>query len=76
MVKRIQPNKTSVKVYLLEWREYRGMTQDELAERIDTTNGAISRWENGKRDITVGVLAAIAEALHCHVVDLFRHPPS
>ena len=32
-------------------REHRNMTQDELAEELDTTRQAVSRYENGDRVI-------------------------
>ena len=33
---------------ILELRTQRGMSQDELAERIMVTRQAVSRWENGE----------------------------
>jgi len=73
MVTRIGPKKP-VKVYIAEWREDRRLTQDQLANRVGTTKGSISRWENGELDITLGALGAIAEALNCTVADLYRDP--
>lgn len=74
MVTRIGP-KEPVKLFIAEWRFYRDdMTQETLANRIGSTKGSVSRWETGERDITAGALAAIAEALQCHVPDLYRHP--
>lgn len=74
MVTRIGP-KTPVKLFIAEWREKRdGMNQDQLANRVGTTKSSISRWETGERDITLGALAAIAEALDVEVEDLYRDP--
>ena len=53
---------------------HRGMSQEQLANRLGSTKGSISRWETGERDITLGALGAIAEALNCEVRDLSRHP--
>ena len=33
---------------ILELRTKRGMSQDELAEKIMVTRQAVSRWENGE----------------------------
>jgi transcriptional regulator with XRE-family HTH domain len=73
MVTRIGP-KTPVRFFIAEWREHRKLSQEQLANRVGTTKGSISRWENNERDITLGAFAAIAEALNCSVEDLSRDP--
>jgi transcriptional regulator with XRE-family HTH domain len=73
MVTRIGP-KLPPKLFIAEWREHRHLTQQQLADRIDSTKGTISRWENGERDVTVNALAALADALDCEVTDLYRSP--
>jgi transcriptional regulator with XRE-family HTH domain len=73
MNKRIEPG-PSVKLYLAEWRDHRGLSQEKLAERVGTTKASISRWENSERDLTTKVLAGIAKALAVEPVQLFRHP--
>ena len=74
MVTRIGPKKP-VRLYIAEWRKYRhDMSQEQLANRIGSTKSSISRWETGERDITLGALGAIAEALQCEVPDLYRDP--
>ena|ERR1700685_571176 len=74
MVTRIGPNKPT-QLFIAEWREKRDkMSQEQLANRIGSTKSSISRWESGERDITLGALGAIAEALGCEVADLYRHP--
>ena len=73
MVARIGPKKP-IRLFLAEWRNHRQMTQAQLAGRVGTTVPSISRWENADRDITMGALGAIAEALACDVVDLYRDP--
>lgn len=73
MVARIGPKKP-VRLYIAEWRQFRDLTQEALANRVGTTKGTVSRWEKGSRDILVGALAAIAEALQCDPQDLYRDP--
>jgi transcriptional regulator with XRE-family HTH domain len=63
-----------LKLFLAEWRERRGLSQDQLAERIGTTKASVSRWEGGKRDVTGEVLSSIAWALNLSPIQLFRHP--
>ena len=74
MVTRIGPKKP-VRLYIAEWRKHRDdMSQEQLANRIGSTKSSISRWETGERDITLGALGAMAEALQCEVPDLYRDP--
>ena len=73
MVTRIGPKKP-VRIFISHRREDKNLSQEQLANRIGTTKGSISRWENNERDITLGALGAIAEALGCTVEDLFRDP--
>lgn len=62
------------KLYLAEWREIDGITQERLALRVGTTKASISRWETGERDPTTKVLAALAYALKREIGDLFVDP--
>lgn len=73
MPARIGPKKP-VKLYLAEWRESRHLTQQQLADRLETTDVTISRWETGKRRPDDDAKSAIAWVLGIEVVDLYRHP--
>ena len=50
-------------VMLREARESRGLTQEELANAINTTKSAISRLENHAEDIRLSTLDKVANAL-------------
>lgn len=63
-----------VRLYIVEWRERRGLTQEQLASRLGTTHVTISRWETGKRHPDLNAQEAVAEALGIEAVDLRRHP--
>lgn len=74
MVTRIGP-KTPRKHYLVEWRTKLGLTQEQVADRMDTYKGQVSNWENYKRAITPNVQMALAEALDLDDPnDIFRDP--
>lgn len=73
MPPRIGPRKP-VKLYLAEWRESRHLTQQQLADRLETSDVTISRWETGKRRPDDDAKSAIAWVLGIEVVDLYRHP--
>jgi len=45
------------------WREHRGLTQQELADRVGISKPYLSQIESGKRQGTVETLSAIARAL-------------
>ncbi|ABA89027.1 antitoxin, XRE family [Syntrophotalea carbinolica DSM 2380] len=45
------------------WRDYRSLTQQELADRAGISKPYLSQIESGKRQGTVETLAAIARAL-------------
>lgn len=61
--------------FVKEWRRYRHLTQEQLAERIEKTHGAISQLENGKIDYTQGMIEALAVALNCEPGDLLSRDP-
>lgn len=52
------------------FRMENGLTQRELAEALNSSQNAISNYENGVRTPTVKKLFAIAALLGCNVADL------
>lgn len=73
MPPRIGPNRP-FRLYLAEWREEKGLTQQQLADRLGTSDVTVSRWETNKRRPDDDARAAIAEALDIQPIDLYRHP--
>lgn len=51
-------------------REDRGMTQQELAEKLYVTRQAVSRWENGETEPGIDMRKLIAQVLDMPVVGL------
>lgn len=74
---RIAPRR-KVTPYLAEWRKHRGLTQQQLADRLGCEVMTVSRWELHKVGVTTDTLAALAEALggELDLIDLFYHPDS
>lgn len=72
--------------YLTEWREHRGLSQDELAERVTAltekwekpvrlSGGDVSKLERGKRRYNRDQIEAFAQILKCDSpADLFYTP--
>jgi DNA-binding XRE family transcriptional regulator len=52
------------------WREYRGLTQKQLAKAANISKPYLSQLETGKRTGTTEVLTAVAEALDLTLDDI------
>ena len=52
------------------FRQYRGLTQGQLAEAAKTTAPYLSQIENGRRTGSVGLLHRLADALRIEIDDL------
>jgi len=61
--------------YIREWRQHRGMTQDELASAIQVDRTYLNKIERGKRRYLPSVLEALAETLGCAPGDLISRRP-
>lgn len=64
------------RTFIKEWREFRELTQDQLAERLETSKASISRIENGAQAYTQDFLEACAEALRTDPASLLMRNPS
>lgn len=49
--------------YIAAWRQFRGLSQEQLAEAVGVTHATISRIETGVIDLKECRLYAIAQAL-------------
>lgn len=61
--------------FVKEWRKHRKLTQEQLAEQIGSTSGAISQLENGIINYTQPTLEALAKALKCRAGDILLGAP-
>lgn len=73
MPARIYP-KRPPKIYPKEWREALGLSQQQVADRLGTTDVTIGRWEGGSRRPDLGALTALCEALGISPGAIYRHP--
>lgn len=60
--------------HLAAWRRNRGLTQEQLASRMNVNKSTISRYESGLRDMDQETLERIASALDIKPVALFYAP--
>ncbi len=49
--------------FIKEWRKYRGLTQEQLGDKLGERGSSISQLENGKQGYTQWKLEALALAL-------------
>lgn len=64
------------RTFIRQWRDFRGLTLEQLAERVDTTHATLSRIERGRQPYGQALLEAIAEALSTDVSSLLMRDPS
>jgi len=76
MPERVRSPKGRRKAYFKEWRLYRGLTQQRLADRMNTTKANISRIETGIQAYTQDYLEACAEALNVDPASLIMRDPT
>lgn len=76
MSNRIGDPKRRRRHFIKEWRKFRGLTQAELAESLDTTAASISRIENLEQGYTQDFLEACADALGTHPGVLLMRAPT
>jgi transcriptional regulator with XRE-family HTH domain len=78
MSKRVgyRPKRARRRTFIRQWREYRGLTQDDLAARLETSKASISRIESGLQAYTQDILEACADALRTDPASLLMRDPS
>lgn len=52
-------------------RESKMMTQQQLAEKLNVTDKAVSKWETGRGYPDIAIVGQLAEALGVSVIELF-----
>ena len=60
--------------FIREWREYRGLTQEQVAARAEMTKSAISMFESGKKRLNDDHIAALAFAFDVNPAEMMRDP--
>jgi DNA-binding XRE family transcriptional regulator len=66
IVDRLVAGESHIKV----WREYRGKTQQQVADEVKISKPYLSQLENGLREASISVIKRIAAALKVDVDDL------
>lgn len=64
------------RIFLKQWREYRGLTQEALADRVGMSVSNISQLERGLQGYSDDGLSALAEALQCEPGQILNVDPT
>lgn len=62
--------------FIKAWRKHRGLSQEQLAGRLEMTQSHLSMLENGQRGYTQETLEAVADALQTDAASLLMRDPS
>jgi transcriptional regulator with XRE-family HTH domain len=70
-----KPHRSRTQTFIRAWREYRDLSQEQMASRLDISRTNYSRIENGKVPYNQDFLEMAAVALNCTVSDLLERNP-
>lgn len=62
--------------HIRAWREFRHLTQEELADRIGSSKASVGHWESGAREVAPKWLYPIAQVLSTSPGYLLDHDPN
>ena len=62
--------------FIRQWRKHRGLTQEQLAERIGIARSYLTKIERGDRRYDQPFLEHTADALRCEPADLIMRDPT
>lgn len=74
--RRVKTPEQRRRTYIMEWREFRGMSQQELGDRVALSKTQISRIENRVNGYGQDVLEDIADVLGVHQSVLLQRAPN
>jgi transcriptional regulator with XRE-family HTH domain len=63
------------RTFIREWRQYRALTLEQLASRLEMTASHLSMLERGQRGYTQETLERLAEALQTTASSLLMRSP-
>lgn len=64
------------RTFIRQWREFRDLTLEQLAERVGTTHASLSRVERGLQPYSQALLEDLAEALQTDTASLLMRDPT
>ena len=66
-------NQEVIGSFIAKCRKEKGLTQMQLAEKLNITNRAVSKWETGKSIPDISVMPELCEIfdIQCHLDKVF-----
>ena len=55
-----------------DFRKKSGLSQSQLAKKLNVSQQSISQWENGTREPSIEMLKKLAEIFGCTIDELVR----
>lgn len=68
--------RSAKRTFIREWRKYRNLTLEQLAERVGISHGQLSKVERGKKPYKQELLEALADKLDTDPASLLMRDPS
>lgn len=65
-------NQTQIGRFIAECRKEKNLTQMQLAEKLNLTNRAVSKWETGKSMPDASIMIELCDILNITVTELLR----
>lgn len=65
-------NTSDIGRFISELRKEKGLTQKELAEKLNVTDKAVSKWETGRSAPDISLLVSLSEVLGVTVIEILK----
>lgn len=72
----VDPKADAPPIFFREWREHRGLTQEQVQKLFGWGEGRLSKLESGVVPAKPTALALLARVYGCDIGDLFKPPPA
>ena len=63
-------NQEKIGIFISKCRKKKNLTQEQLAEKLNTTSKSISRWENGKTMPDISIMIQLCDVLDISINEL------
>ena len=65
-------NQEKIGKFISEIRKEKGITQQELANKLGVTDKAVSKWERGRSMMDISLLKPLSECLGVSVLEIIN----